>query len=88
MKKISGLDAIHDVMQDGNLYTLWDIEKLIASRHNKFLQQTTVSATIRRFRKTKQRNKYKLVQKPEECVILHERKNAAGYFYQLIKEKN
>ena len=42
--KLSTKQALYEVMKDGNLYTIWDLKKLIALRYEVYAMETSISA--------------------------------------------
>jgi hypothetical protein len=77
--------AIYEVMKDGNLYTIWDLKKLIALRYEVYSMETSISAIMRSFRWDENRARFNLPRDINvEVLVKQNRPNGKGYLYKLI----
>ena len=80
--------AIYEVMKDGNLYTIWDLKKLIELRYEVYSMETSISAIMRSFRWDENRARFNLPRDINtEVLVKQNRPNGKGYLYKLVTEE-
>ena len=80
--------AIYEVMKDGNLYTIWDLKKLIELRYEVYSMETSISAVMRSFRWDENRVRFNLPRDINtEVLVKQNRPNGKGYLYKLVTEE-